>query len=169
MFAARCGPGLAGNCLPTVYAADTNCTSQHVRTVRDTQRQPLATVTWTGEMISLYSVYSYTYVRVTVRAVERIFSLPTMELELDLGELDLTSENAEFDFDDFDGKLGALPPCCVLRALCAKTLVKTILSSFYFPLIHGCLHSCVHALLHAHLTHANTAWYSTSVARSPSV
>lgn len=107
----------------------------------------------------------------TSSAVERIpFSLPTMELELDLGELDLTSENAEFDFDDFDGKLGALPPCCVLRVLCvSKTLVKTILSSFYFPLIHGCLHSCVHALLHANLTHANTAWYSTSVARSPSV
>lgn len=115
MFAARCGPGLAGNCLPTVYAADTNCTSQHVRTVRDTQRQPLATVTWTGEMISLY-------ILITVRAVERIFSLPTMELELDLGELDLTSENAEFDFDDFDGKLGALPPCCVLRTLCCQDL-----------------------------------------------
>ena len=85
----------------------------------------------------------------TSSAVERIpFSLPTMELELDLGELDLTSENAEFDFDDFDGKLGALLPCCVLRALlscvCCQDLSETILSSFYFPLIHGCLHSCVH-------------------------
>lgn len=84
----------------------------------ETLTQPLATVTWTGEMITLYIHYLG-----TSSAVERIpFSLPTMELELDLGELDLTSENAEFDFDDFDGKLGALPPCCVLRTLCCQDL-----------------------------------------------
>ena len=72
----------------------------------------------------------------TSSAVERIpFSLPTMELELDLGELDLTSENAEFDFDDFDGKLGALLPCCVLRALLSCVCCQDLVRQFYRPFI----------------------------------